>query len=504
MPTTIDPAIQHIVVRAADSVRVRSDTASVVERADGTLLVAYHSYSHGPEGGGDFGAAKIYLAESADSGRHWTNERMVADIIPGDLNVMSPFLCQVEDEILLGYVRNHSAGDTSMHLHRSRDGGTSFGDSAPIWEHAGAYRIQGGASSLVRLNSGRLILPIQSCDEVWVADENQSIGTYFSDDGGHTWTPSANNIGLPMRGAMEPSIAQRADGSLLMSMRTQLGAVFFAESDDGGEHWSRAQTSGLRSPESCTCLRRLPDSEDLVLFWNDAEYLYGHHHFGIRSPLSAAISSDGGRSWCKIGDIDAGDCMLTNLSCTFLSSGAAIITYLTTPDPEIENGVYRGTPSTKAERDAQFVMELKAALIPQAWFTCTDAFRAQQSAVKPAEEKSRHPSALPPLTRQAIDAHLNRYCEERVPEHVRGKIRLLFKVRGLSVTLFESRSLWNDPTQWVDGKIAQFRYDLETGTWALYCADRNGRWQRYDPQAPSKDFDDLLQEIERDPTGIFW
>ncbi|HIM56060.1 MAG TPA: exo-alpha-sialidase [Candidatus Latescibacteria bacterium] len=369
MRTAIDPAIEHIVVRAADSERVRSDTASVVERADGTLLVAYHSYSHGPEGGEDFGAAKVYLAESEDGGRHWTNERMVADIVPGDLNVMSPFLCGVADEILLGYVRNHSRGDTSMHLHRSGDGGKSFGDSAPIWEHAGAYRIQGGASSLVQLDSGRLVLPVQSCDEVWVADENQSIETHFSDDGGHTWNPSANRICLPMRGAMEASIAQRADGSLLMSIRTQLGAVFLSESSDGGERWSRARTSGLRSPESCTCLRRLPNSDDLILFWNDSEYIHDHHHLGIRSPLSAAISSDGGESWRKIGDIDAGDCMLTNLGCTFLSSGAAIVTYLETPDPEVADGVYRGTRSTKAERDAQFAMELKAALIPLTWFT---------------------------------------------------------------------------------------------------------------------------------------
>ncbi len=368
MQTPIDPSIEHIVVRAADSERIRSDTASVIERTDGTLLVAYHSYSHGPEGGGDFGAAKIYLAESEDGGRSWTKERMVADISAGDLNVMTPFLCQVEDEILLGYVRNHSPGDTSMHLHRSQDGGASFGDPGPIWEHAGEYRIQGGASSLVRLDSGRLVLPIQSCDEVWVADENQSIGSWVSDDDGHTWTSSKNRICLPLRGAMEPSIAQRTDGTLLMSIRTQLGAVFLAESGDEGESWSRARTSGLPSPESCTCLRRLPDSEDLILFWNDAEYIHDHHHLGIRSPLSAAVSSDNGRSWSKIGDIDAGNNMLTNIGCTFLSSGEAIVTYLSTPDPEIENGVYRGTRSTKAERDTQFEMVLKAALIPKAWF----------------------------------------------------------------------------------------------------------------------------------------
>jgi sialidase-1 len=368
MQTAIDPTIEHIVVRAANSERVRSDTASIAERADGTLLVAYHSYSPGPEGGGDFGAARIYLAESEDGGRNWKNERMVADINKGDLNVMSPYLCRVGDELLLGYVRNHSGADTSMHLHRSSDGGETFGESAPIWEHAGEYRIQGGASSLIRLTSGRLVLPIQSCDEVWVSGENQSIGTYVSDDAGHTWSQSRNRICLPMRGAMEPSIAERADGTLLMSMRTQLGAVFLSESSDRGESWSRARTSGLRSPESCTCLRRLPDTDGLILFWNDSEYIHDHHHLGIRSPLSAAISSDGGRSWSKIGDIDAGDCMLTNLGCTFVSSGPAIVTYLKTPDPEIEDGVYRGSPSTKEERDARFEMELVAALIPRAWF----------------------------------------------------------------------------------------------------------------------------------------
>jgi len=363
------PAIEHCVVREADSERVRSDTASVLEQPDGSLLIAYHSYSHGPEGGEDFGAARIYLAESDDGGRHWRKERMVADIGKGDLNVMSPFLCRVEGEILLGYVRNHSRGDTSMHLHRSSDGGMSFGASIAIWEHAGEYRIQGGASSLVRLESGRLVLPVQSCDEVWVPGENQSIGTFFSDDGGHTWSESANRVNLPMRGAMEPSIAERADGSLLMSMRSQLGAVFFSDSADGGETWSRARTSGLRSPESCTCLRRLPGSGDLILFWNDSEYIPDHHHFGIRSPLSAARSSDGGRSWVKVGDVESGDCMMTNLGCTFLSSGTGILTYLNGPDPEIENGVYRGTASTKEERDAQSRRELKAALIPRAWFT---------------------------------------------------------------------------------------------------------------------------------------
>ena len=72
MEAKIDPAIEHLTLRGVDDERVRTDTASVVERKDGSLLVAYHSYSPGPEGGGDFGAAKVYLADSVDDGRTWS------------------------------------------------------------------------------------------------------------------------------------------------------------------------------------------------------------------------------------------------------------------------------------------------------------------------------------------------------------------------------------------------------------------------------------------------
>jgi Protein of unknown function (DUF3024) len=39
--------------------------------------------------------------------------------------------------------------------------------------------------------------------------------------------------------------------------------------------------------------------------------------------------------------------------------------------------------------------------------------------------------------------------------------------------------------------------------WALYWRDRNLRFHAYD-LPPSRAVDDLLAEINRDPTGIFW
>ncbi len=52
--------------------------------------------------------------------------------------------------------------------------------------------------------------------------------------------------------------------------------------------------------------------------------------------------------------------------------------------------------------------------------------------------------------------------------------------------------------------MAQLRYEAKTGSWTLYCCDRNERWWPYDEVEPSPSVGVLLAEIASDPTGIFW
>ena len=113
-------------------------------------------------------------------------------------------------------------------------------------------------------------------------------------------------------------------------LRTQLGGPFLARSRDEGETWSEPAPSGLEGPESCTCLRRIPGTNDLVLFWNHSKYIAeGHHHYGERTPLTAAVSRDGGQTWRVIGNLrDGPNDEYTNIDCTFTSDGKAIVTYL--------------------------------------------------------------------------------------------------------------------------------------------------------------------------------
>ena len=77
-------------------------------------------------------------------------------------------------------------------------------------------------------------------------------------------------------------------------------------------------------------------------------------------------------------------------------------------------------------------------------------------------------------------------------------------MRGKSVTIFDCRPPWHpNLTEWSRVPVAQLRYDPDSHLWTLYWADRNSRWHRYDDTEPGT-ADDLLNEIDEDPTCIFW
>ena len=99
---------------------------------------------------------------------------------------------------------------------------------------------------------------------------------------------------------------------------------------------------------------------------------------------------------------------------------------------------------------------------------------------------------------------LTAYCEERTPAHIRDQLELRFRFDGNSVVLYERRPHWRRPGEWTEGGVAKFRYFVGRQKWALYCRDQHQRWHRYDLIDESVLFDDLLSEVDDDPTGIFW
>ena len=95
------------------------------------------------------------------------------------------------------------------------------------------------------------------------------------------------------------------------------------------------------------------------------------------------------------------------------------------------------------------------------------------------------------MTKDAAPIDLNvtkvrRFCERKIPAHVRDKLRWEVETRGKSITIYERRPPWPgapDPGgPWTKREIGQFRVDAER-MWTLYWANRNARWLRV-PDAP--------------------
>jgi hypothetical protein len=111
-------------------------------------------------------------------------------------------------------------------------------------------------------------------------------------------------------------------------------------------------------------------------------------------------------------------------------------------------------------------------------------------------------SRLPELDVERV----RRWCRQRAPAHLRDQVRVECDAEPGYLTIVECRPPWRKDmgTEWTRFPIARLRYTKAAKRWSLYWRDRNLRFHRYDQFPPSPHVDDLLQEIDRDPTAIFW
>lgn len=111
-----------------------------------------------------------------------------------------------------------------------------------------------------------------------------------------------------------------------------------------------------------------------------------------------------------------------------------------------------------------------------------------------------------PTIPDAALAAVRSFCENKIPAQHRDKLRVEHGVRGKTITIYECRPPWhpNLGPDWTRHVVAQLRYDPNHLHWRLYCADRNSRWHHYDMTEPTPDINELITEIDEDPTGIFW
>src|SRR5207253_4325559 len=171
----------------------------------------------------------------------------------------------------------------------SSDEGKTWGEASRV-SVRGGYHVVNNAR-VIRTSQNRMLVPAAYVDRIDKNFDRQSTLVLYSDDDGGTWRES--NV-LSFNGPlMEPGVAECADGSIYMTIRTATGVLYEARSHDGGETWKDFGPTKLPSPAAPSTVVRDPASNDLWMFWcNNAK-----GQWKGRSPQVLAISRDNGKTW---------------------------------------------------------------------------------------------------------------------------------------------------------------------------------------------------------------
>lgn len=101
---------------------------------------------------------------------------------------------------------------------------------------------------------------------------------------------------------------------------------------------------------------------------------------------------------------------------------------------------------------------------------------------------------------------VQRWAEDRTPPEFRDRMRVDVETHPRGLTIVECSLMPNmrGESDWLCVPSARLGYTSGTREWTLYWFDRNSKVHRYPDFEPSTDIQDLLDEIEDDPTCIFW
>ncbi len=111
--------------------------------------------------------------------------------------------------------------------------------------------------------------------------------------------------------------------------------------------------------------------------------------------------------------------------------------------------------------------------------------------------------ALPFIERERLNKLITEVMARKAPTFVQDHIQITTQIRNNKVAVIEERPCLEDPKRKTRRKVAQFEYSFDTLKWAMYCYDTNLKRRTY-PNFSDCSLDELIEEVVRDPKGVFW
>ena len=298
-PTTLPAGVTQPLILPPGPGNPRNSEGDFIVLKDGRVLFVY---THFTGGTGDHAAAHLASRASKDGGRTWSDRSEAVVPREGKMNAMSVSLLRLKDgRVALFYLVKNSTDDCRAHARFSSDEAKTWTEPKLCMPEEGYFVVNNNRA--VQLESGRIILPAANHDRAKDPPGfHRGVAVcFYSDDAGATWKRSRSALEAPpasRSGLQEPLVVELKDRRLMMLCRTDQGSQFRSHSEDGGDTWSEAKPTDIRSPLSPASVRRLPKTGDLMMVWNDHSAI-NPKLAGKRTPLTVAISRDEGKTWEK-------------------------------------------------------------------------------------------------------------------------------------------------------------------------------------------------------------
>lgn len=317
---------------------VQNHAANLLQLPNGDLLCTWFGGTQ--EGIPDISAYYSRLKKGSDT---WTPAVKLSDD-PTRSEQNPVFFLDPDNVLWILYTAQISGNqDTAIVRYRkSTDMGETWGPIETLMEDPtkGIFIRQ----PITVMPNGNWLLPVFYCiakpGEKWVGSYDTS-AVMISKDKGKTWTA----VDVPNSlGCVHMNIVVLKDGSLLALYRSRWADyIYSSRSTDGGYTWSEPKPAGLPNNNSSIQATVLENGHVALVFNNssakdakerrvslydeiedegseakkEAEIVDGQKNafWGApRAPMSLAISTDGGKTWPFIRNLDEGDgyCMSNN------------------------------------------------------------------------------------------------------------------------------------------------------------------------------------------------
>ncbi|WP_149525333.1 sialidase family protein [Sphingobacterium hotanense] len=151
--------------------------------------------------------------------------------------------------------------------------------------------------------------PIVLSDGSWLAGASNEDGVWrpfvdISKDQGKTWEASEyltfNVDSLGGEGMIQPTLWESDPGNVHMLLRSSGGYIYRSDSKDYGKTWNPSYKIDLPNPNSGIDLAKMEDGLLCLLYNPD------NKNWGSRADLRLAVSTDNGKTWKDLIDLEKG------------------------------------------------------------------------------------------------------------------------------------------------------------------------------------------------------